>query len=327
MKDNSKVGVLIGRYQIDELHAGHIKCIQEVRANHDRVIILVGERDTPATDTNPLPFFIRKEMLEDEQGVGPVEVYPIMDHPSDEVWSKNVDTLIRNVAGGFGAVLYSGREGFISHYLGNYHCVELKCGMDEISATELRKHIAQHPMHSQEFRAGMIYQMQHLMSRTYETVDIAMLKAAGTMPMHCELLLARKPGEKLFRLPGGFANMNEPLEKAARREMSEETGLVFESPLTLLGDHLINDWRIRDTKRVSCRTFLFAGWYSFGTPCADDDIEEVKWVRIGELMQRPNKIIVSEHRGLILAVIDYILSESGIAAANACRSTTTKSIT
>lgn len=307
----STLGVMIGRYQIDDLHDGHIACIDEVSRRHRRVLILIGERDTPATDVLPLPAFIRQQMLM-EKFPG-VTVIPIMDHDSDEVWSQNVDKIVKLIAGPSGAILYSGRKGFIPHYSGRYPTVELEMNIDHISATERRAQIAQNPYaNSSEFRAGMIYQMQHLIPRTYEAVDIAMLRMdAENNP---EVLLVRKPLTKKWRFPGGHVEGTELTIDAARREMREETGLVFESTPKLVGEYLVNDWRVRDTDKAFYRTFLYAGWYAWGNALAQDDVEEARWFSVrGLTFSKTCHLVVPEHQDLLYdGLLGYLNSPAGL---------------
>lgn len=309
--DKNKLGVIIGRYQIDALHLGHIECIREVANRHSRTLILIGDRDTPATDTIPLPAFVRHAML--AQHFPDTPIIPVMDDSSDEVWSQNVDAIVRSMAGPTGAILYSGREGFIPHYSGRYETLQLEIGKDHISASERRQDIAARPyIHDQKFRAGMIYQMQHLIPRTYETVDVAMLRLNSEKKV--EVLLARKPRTKKWRFPGGHVETTETTLQAARREMHEETSLSLESDPKLIGEFLVKDWRVRDTSKAVYRTFMYAGWFTWGTAIAADDIEEVKWFDVNVLTVSPTCLqVVPEHQTLLYeGLMGYLKSPSGL---------------
>jgi len=57
------------------------------------------------------------------------------------------------------------------------------------------------------------------------TVDVAIIKPVGDKFQLLLIKRAREPFKSKFALPGGFINMDETLEEAARRELFEETGL------------------------------------------------------------------------------------------------------
>lgn len=73
-----------------------------------------------------------------------------------------------------------------------------------------------HPLDSRK----MVYTYEHPMLSV--AVDIALLSQGGNKLQI--LLIQRKDDDKLA-LPGGFVNIDEPIEAAARRELFEETGL------------------------------------------------------------------------------------------------------
>jgi bifunctional NMN adenylyltransferase/nudix hydrolase len=105
-------------------------------------------------------------------------------------------------------------------------------------------------------------------------------------------LLGRKPGEALWRFPGGFVDPQHDLslEMAAKREAREECGDIELGPAKYLGSIRINDWRYRS----SCdkiTTALFELPYLWGGPRAGDDLKDVAWFALNaDLKQHVNPI-------------------------------------
>ena len=58
------------------------------------------------------------------------------------------------------------------------------------------------------------------------SVDIVIIKAGKKSPEVLLIRRAQPPFEDHWALPGGFVDIDEDLEAAARRELAEETGLV-----------------------------------------------------------------------------------------------------
>src|ERR1700746_2532342 len=91
--NDKDVGVIVGRFQVNELHGAHRQIIDHVWKNHKKVIVFLGVSPVLTTKNNPLDFVSRKEMI--LQAYPSVTVMPIPDHPSDEEWSKELDSRIR----------------------------------------------------------------------------------------------------------------------------------------------------------------------------------------------------------------------------------------
>lgn len=125
------------------------------------------------------------------------------------------------------------------------------------------------------------------MAHTYEyphpavAADVALFRNAGG---HNELLLirrARDPFAGRWALPGGFIDIDEDLEAAARRELLEETGLVA-------GDlvQLQTFGRPGRDPRERVISVVFIGLAEEDkpdTPQAGDDAAEARWFSVTEL--------------------------------------------
>lgn len=292
------LGVIIGRFQLDELHDGHMQLLKWVQERHEQVMLLLGGRHSPANRDNPLSFQIREAML--RPYLPNAVILPVWDMPDDVAWSKQVDGLVSGIFPNREVTLYGGRESFIPHYHGHYKTRVLDFGSDEDSGTSVRKQIGESVENDPKFRRGIINALQNLHPRIYLTVDIAMIR--GT-----DILMGRKPMDKLWRLPGGFVDLRDPtLEHAARRELHEETGMSVEGQLRYLGSFTIDDWRSRGAEDCKHMTALFVAQHAFGAPQASDDLEEVAWRSLADFyaMQK----ITESHRPLVQRVIDHCCS-------------------
>ncbi len=124
-----------------------------------------------------------------------------------------------------------------------------------------------------------LYRYEH--PRPSVTVDcVAFTIRDGSL----RVLLVRRKNEPFagqWALPGGFLDMGEPVETAARRELREETGLETPWPLDPLGFYGAVD---RDPRG---RTISLAFATVFRTPAPEpiggDDASHAAWVPVGEI--------------------------------------------
>ena len=291
------VGIVIGRFQIHELHEAHRDVIDTVRAKHDRVIIFVGLSPLRNTSRNPLDFNTRKKMI--QETYPDIEVYYIEDNPSDKVWSKNLDREIEKWLKPYQkAVIYGSRDSFIPYYSGRYPTVELEA-TKYISATELRRRLANSSASNLDVRKGIITASFNRYPTCYATVDIAIIdKDKG------RVLMCRKPGEEHVRFVGGFATPDsDSFESDARREVMEETGLEV-GDLTYIGSAKIEDWRYKgEVDKI--KTMMYVGTYLFGRPEANDDISSVEWVSLTDLVSGVIQVM-PEHEVLVDLLTKYV---------------------
>ncbi|MGI8731258.1 MAG: NUDIX domain-containing protein [Solirubrobacteraceae bacterium] len=289
------VGVIVGRFQVPELHDAHRELIAGVCDAHDKVLIFLGLAPVLGTRSNPLDFEARKQML--LEAFPQVNVHHIEDVQDDVRWSRTLDHLVdRLTTPAQTAVLYGSRESFSDRYEGALPVVELAPSAP-VSATEIRDDVKRRStVPSADFRAGAVWSALAQYPTCLPTVDVAIFNEDET-----EVLLGRKPDETGYRFIGGFAEPSSPSYEAdARREAQEETGLSITDPV-YLGSLLVDDWRVRDEAERAIKTIFFKARVLDGAPAAADDIAEVRWFDRATLTDAQ---ITPTHRPLLAVLED-----------------------
>ena len=286
-QNKTDVGVLVGRFQVDELHEAHKDLIDIVVQAHDMVLIFLGLSPARVTRNNPLDYEARKQMIQVQYP--DVKIFYIKDIGNDEKWSKQLDSQIEdNIKPTAKVTLYGGRESFIAHYKGKYDTCEME-QESYVSGSEIRKKISNQVKSSPEFRAGVIWAAHNQYPKVHPTVDVAIWDEKKE-----KLLMARKENEDLYRFIGGFAQGKTTYEENVKREVEEETHIEISDPL-YIGSHYVDDWRYR-READGIVTIFFEAIHTFGKPNPDDDICELKWFDAEELSDED---IVAEHRPLL----------------------------
>lgn len=285
-------GVIIGRFQTPELHSEHIKLIQYVLDRHEKVILFLGVSPTLANKKHPMDFITRKYMIEEQFGISKLTIMPLSDNKSNEIWSKQLDSKIKEVFPLGSVTIYGSRDSFIPYYFGVNKTLELQPDVF-VSATDIREVASKKVISSSEFRAGIIYSVYNQFPVVYSTVDVAIIK-------NDEILLGQKLGETEWRFIGGFVDpTDESDEIAAKRETLEETGLEV-ADFEYICSMQIEDWRYRGIKDRSIMTRFFKAKYIFGCPTPQDDINALKWFKITPELEN---MLVEEHKKLFKKLI------------------------
>jgi bifunctional NMN adenylyltransferase/nudix hydrolase len=277
VKNDAAVGVIIGRYQIPELHEGHLAVLREIESRHEKLLIFLGVSPFPTTKSNPLDFQTRVLMM--LEYFPRAIVLPLADVKSDDVWTQQIESGIRLAFPFSSAVLYGSRDSCLSSYRGNWPTCELDSSINT-GATIIRKDIARSVLVSAAERRGAIYSTQNRFPSIYPTVDIACLRESKKERGKTQVLMARKPGETSMRFPGGFVDISDnSIEDAAKRELLEETK-VTGAGFYAIGSFKVKDWRCREGEAIF--TTLFACSHIFGAGEANDDIEFCQWETVEE---------------------------------------------
>lgn len=293
-----KIGIIFGRFHADEIHKGHYHLYNHVLDNNDQVYVLLGNPVTKFTQKDPLPYEVRKVMIEGdfkaEVESGKLEVHPMGLYMSNEVWASKIDEFITSVGGNWDNVMiYGSRDSSIPTYIesGGGFRTELVESIDEsISASAVRKEIGQQIIDSRDFRKGIIYVTQNKYPTLYSTVDIAIMSGPN------RILLGRKPNEDKFRFVGGFVDVTDANDvAAARREVKEECGDIEVDNFRYITSMKVDDWRYRNSGD-GIMTRFFVCDYIFGKTQAGDDLEEVKWFKLDEFDEND---ILGGHRELL----------------------------
>jgi len=300
---DAEVGVIVGRFQVPELHEAHRDLIQTVVDRHPRTIIFLGNAPIMGSYENPLDFDCRAQMIKE---VFPeVTVLFIPDTRCDIAWSSNLDYLISGVVQpGRKVVLYGSRDSFIGGYHGRYDTQELVSEI-HISGSEVRKQIRKENINSVDFRKGMIMCSSIQFPTVHPCVDVAIVDRSGDgAPRVLVAQKATDPKDK-WRFIGGFADPEVSIgyENDAKREAREETGLSV-SDLEYVGSYPVNDWRYRNERNKIITTFFIAK-YTHGRAEPRDDLKGGKlwWAPYNELHK---DLFLTDHQPLFLAMIDKL---------------------
>lgn len=301
LEPTADCGVIVGRFQVAELHPGHRDLIDRVCDRHRKVVILLGVSPVANTANNPLDFESRKSMI--------LQVYPqvtvlyVKDTHDDALWTKAVDGIIGDILTPTqSALLYGSRDSFIKHYEGRWPTYELPAYVPEQSGTAIRAEIGRESRNSLDWRAGVIWASRNRYPTVFTTVDIAVFR-----PNYEQVLLGHKPGEEGWRFIGGFTDPSSyDFETDAQREVMEETGIHLRN-LIFLRSFKVDDWRYAG--EVDCiKTLLFAATTKEEAVAADD-IDSVRWFSIDDLDPGFSPIVVPAHRRLASTAFIYALNQ------------------
>src|SRR5215467_7350376 len=135
----NSTGVIIARFQTPYLHEGHRHLLEQLKAKHHKVVVVLGVSPVKGTKRNPFDFYTREKLI--KATYPDFVVLPLADHPSNETWSLNLDELLCQCFPNEDFVLYGSRNSFIPFYSGSMPVEELQEQGDH-SSTSIRDEYA-----------------------------------------------------------------------------------------------------------------------------------------------------------------------------------------
>ena len=175
--NKNSVGVIVGRFQVPDLHEGHKGIIEEVQENHAKVLIVLGVAPIKATKNNPLDFKARQKMI--ETAFPNVDVVYAVDQADNQVWVTKVEEIIEQNCPPLKSItLYGSRDSFIDTYKlagGKFPTKELLPRFI-ISGTQERDLASLKVKETSDFRRGVAWATGNRFPTSYQAVDIAIVK-------------------------------------------------------------------------------------------------------------------------------------------------------
>lgn len=302
MLNQKGVGVVVGRFQVPELHEAHKQIINIAKLHHKKYIVFIACTSVKGSDRDPLDFDTRAEMVRYQ--FPDAIIKRIWDNPCDRAWSKDLDGQIVSEVGKSSVILYSGDKGFADNYHGRFNVKQFK-EINFYRGTELREIQGKIVPRTKEGRCGVIYGIVNQYPRVYFTTDTAVIKNLSCGKKL--VLLGEKPNLPGLRFPGGFVDPSDnTLELSAKREVFEECGGIETADYQYVLSTIIDDWRYRNRAEKVMTTF-FRCTYVYGDYTAGIKTKDAEFVslRFYPLDKTTLAKMSGNHAILMKALLNY----------------------
>lgn len=290
MTTPTTIGVVIGRFQVPALHAGHQHTIDTAATNHDRLVILIGYNDVRCMPRNEMPVGMRVAMV--QEAYPEALVLPLPDSKiGNEDWSQQVDQVLDGIRADGEVMLYGSRDSFARHYHGRFPVTDVP-SVPGLSGTSLRAGLTAKHITTEAERRGWIAAIRSQYPVTDSVVDVAVVS-----PDWKRVLLGSRGQSAGLRFFGGFLDATDASDAvAAKREQTEEVIGIKVSDPQFIDSIRINDPRYRNNgKGWGVMTRFHVSVYESGEPTGNDDIALVTWV---DLTPQTKRQLVASHHEL-----------------------------
>ncbi len=298
-----RIGVVIGRFQVPELHPGHDHLLGHVAGVSDKLVVFIGVSPIDGESAEFALTYSQRQSVFARSKYKDAITLPLFDMPSSKDWSLQIDALLMQLYPREHVTLYGGRDSFAQEYSGAFPVttVPVNHALSIIQGRDIRESLIEES--SEEFLRGQIRALQRLFPTAYHTVDVAALNDKE------ELLLIQRKDNNEWGMVGGFVDpTDDSAEHAAVRELSEETGLGFasgaRSSMQYVGSHRINDWRFRGSRNKIISSFFLCRPMTTGVRPNYDEVQDYKWVPVSDPATRV--LIADVHKPLLDDLLNYL---------------------
>lgn len=161
-----EIGIVIGRFQVPELHPGHIHLIKSAIEKFDEVHIVVGVTKGDKLDRrNPLPYEAREIMLMEHFPELFGKLHTIEDIGNYPLWVKALDKILEPLAETGHIVILGSRDSVATRYKefgGKFDTAVIE-PLENFSGTGAREELKQnyHPFWHKEARKIAVWAIEN----------------------------------------------------------------------------------------------------------------------------------------------------------------------
>jgi bifunctional NMN adenylyltransferase/nudix hydrolase len=152
----------------------------------------------------------------------------------------------------------------------------------------------------------MVYAANQQYPRVNMCVDVAVFKWGPTDSTDynkLSVVLGQRSADGPLIFPGGHVSPeDDSLEIAARRELSEETGVYCNDTPKYMGSFIIGDPRHIDAKE-KIMTAFFTVPFNFGQITASSDLDHAGWYEVNDKLMPQ---VAKHHQVLLKALIKLL---------------------